>query len=120
MVAARRWGATIVDPRPYAGGSLAEVLARWPHLDPLLPAMGYGDRQVRELEAALNDAPADLVLSATPIDLTRVMRLNKPVVRVRYDLAENDPPALRRKIQHVLDRRAVAAPAGVGGAAGEV
>jgi predicted GTPase len=120
MVAARRWGATIVDPRPYAGGSLAEVLARWPHLDPLLPAMGYGDRQVRELEAALNDAPADLVLSATPIDLTRVMRLNKPVVRVRYDLAENDPPALRRKIQHVLDRRAVTIPAGVGGSAGEV
>ena len=120
MVAAKRWGASVVDPRPYAGGSLAEVLARWPHLDPLLPAMGYGARQVRELEAALNDAPADLVLSATPIDLTRVMRLNKPVVRVRYDLAENDPPALRRKIQHVLDRRDAASPAGVGGSIGQI
>jgi predicted GTPase len=105
-VAADRWGAVVVDPRPYAAGSLKEVLARWPHLDPLLPAMGYGEQQVHELEAALNDTPADVVLSATPIDLTRLMLLNKPVVRVRYDLVEIDPPLLARKIQHVLDVRA--------------
>jgi len=103
MVAARRWGATVVDPRPYAVGSIADVLARWPHLDPLLPAMGYGDAQVRELEATLNAVPADLVLAATPIDLTRLMTLNKPVVRVRYDLVETDPPALRRKIELALE-----------------
>jgi predicted GTPase len=104
-VAAHRWGATVVDPRPYAAGSLREVLARWPHLDPLLPAMGYGDAQVRELAAALDATPADLVLAATPIDLTRIMRLNKPIVRVRYDLVELDPPLLRRQLQHVLDLR---------------
>lgn len=103
MVAARRWGATVVNPRPYAVGSIADVLARWPHLDPLLPAMGYGDAQVRELEATLNAVPADLVLAATPIDLTRLMTLNKPVVRVRYDLVETDPPALRRKIELALE-----------------
>jgi predicted GTPase len=102
-VAAHRWGATVVDPRPYAGGTLKEVLERWPHLDPLLPAMGYGDAQVAELEAALNGAPAEIVLSATPIDLTHLMRLNKPVVRVRYDLVELDPPLLRHRIQHAMD-----------------
>jgi predicted GTPase len=84
---------------------LKEVLARWPHLDPLLPAMGYGERQVSELEETLNATPANAVLAATPIDLTRVMRLNKPVVRVRYDLVETDPPVLRRKIEHALTRR---------------
>ena len=104
-VAAHRWGATVVDPRPHATGSLRGVLARWPNLDPLLPAMGYGDAQVRELESALNATPADVVLSATPIDLTRVMRLAKPVVRVRYDLVELDPPLLRRKVQHVIEQR---------------
>jgi len=103
MVAARRWGATVINPRPYAVGSIADVLARWPHLDPLLPAMGYGDAQVRELEATLNAVPADVVLAATPIDLTRLMTLNKPVVRVRYDLVETDPPALRRKIELALE-----------------
>ena len=104
-VAAHRWEAVVVDPRPHAVGSLKDVLARWPHLDPLLPAMGYGERQIRELEETLNATPAHAVLAATPIDLTRVMRLNKPVVRVRYDLAETDPPVLRRKIEHALARR---------------
>ncbi|MEO7334277.1 MAG: cyclic 2,3-diphosphoglycerate synthase [Gemmatimonadales bacterium] len=102
-VAARRWGAIPINPRPYAVGSIADVLTRWPHLDPLLPAMGYGEAQVRELEATLNAVPADLVLSATPIDLTRLMKLNKPVVRVGYDLVETDAPALKRKIERALE-----------------
>jgi predicted GTPase len=104
-VAAHRWGATVVDPRPHAVGSLRAVLERWPHLDPLLPAMGYGDAQVRELEETLNATPANVVLAATPIDLTRLMTLNKPVVRVRYELAESDTPALRRKIENAVTRR---------------
>jgi predicted GTPase len=111
-VAAHRWGATVVDPRPHAVGSLRDVLAKWPHLDPLLPAMGYGEVQVRELEETLNATPANVVLSATPIDLTRLMTLNKPVVRVRYDLVETDPPVLRRKIEHALLRRSEALAAG--------
>jgi predicted GTPase len=106
IVAARRWGAEIVDPRPHASGSLAATLQRWPDLEPLLPAMGYGAEQTGELEAALNATPADVVLSATPIDLTQVLKLNKPVVRVRYDLAELQPERLREAIAAVLPARA--------------
>ena len=89
VVAARRFGAKeLVDPVPYAIGELAATLARYPALEHLLPAMGYGQGQMHELEATLNAMPADLVLSATPIDLTRVLKLEKPVVRVRYELEE--------------------------------
>ena len=89
VVAARRLGAAeIVDPRPYATGQLAETLAKYPALENLLPAMGYGPVQMHELESALNAMPADVVLSATPIDLTRILKLDRPVVRVRYELEE--------------------------------
>ncbi|HEX5590783.1 MAG TPA: cyclic 2,3-diphosphoglycerate synthase, partial [Candidatus Limnocylindrales bacterium] len=89
VVAARRFGAArLVDPRPAAVGSIREVLDRYPLLEPLVPAMGYGQDQVHELEATLNAVDADLVLCATPIDLTRVLRLEKPMTRVRYELAE--------------------------------
>ena len=91
VVAARRFGAAaIVDPKPYATGELAATLAKYPALENLLPAMGYGQGQMTELESALNSTPADLILSATPIDLTRVLKLSKPVVRVRYELEEMD------------------------------
>jgi predicted GTPase len=87
VVAARRFGAAeIVDPAPYATGELAATLAKYPDLQHLLPAMGYGDKQVHELEAALAAVPADVVLAATPIDLTRVLSIARPVVRVRYEL----------------------------------
>ena len=87
IVAARRFGASeIVDPRPYASGELAATLAKYPALEHLLPAMGYGDKQIHELAAALTAVPADVVLAATPIDLTRVLQVPKPIVRVRYEL----------------------------------
>jgi len=87
IVAARRFGASeVVDPRPYATGELAETLRKYPNLEHLLPAMGYGDKQIHELEAALTAIPADVVLAATPIDLTRVLDVPKPIVRVRYEL----------------------------------
>jgi predicted GTPase len=87
IVAARRFGAAeIVDPRPYATGDLAVTLATYPALERLLPAMGYGAKQVHELESALTATPAEIVLAATPIDLTRVLRIDKPIVRVRYEL----------------------------------
>jgi len=89
IVAARRFGAAeIVDPAPYAVGELADTLRKYPALQHLLPAMGYGHKQMQELETTLNAMPADIVLSATPIDLTRVLKLTKPVVRVRYELEE--------------------------------
>jgi predicted GTPase len=87
VVAARRFGAAeLVDPRPYATGELAATLAKYPDLECLLPAMGYGAKQVHELEMALDAIPAEVVLAATPIDLTRVLNTQKPIVRVRYEL----------------------------------
>ena len=88
IVAARRFGAAhLVDPRPAAVGSIREILDRYPALEPLVPAMGYGPAQISELDATLNAVDADLVLSATPIDITRLVTLNKPITRVRYELA---------------------------------
>jgi len=92
IVAARRFGASeIVDPRPFATGELAATLAKYPALERLLPAMGYGEKQIGELEAALTATPADVVLAATPIDLTRVLSVRKPIVRVRYELEPLEP-----------------------------
>jgi predicted GTPase len=95
IVAARRFDARrIVDPRPYAVGSIRDVLAKYPKLDSLVPAMGYGHAQMRDLEATLDAVDADLVLAATPIDLTRVIHPRKPITRVRYELAEQSGPSL--------------------------
>jgi predicted GTPase len=94
-VAARRFGAAeIIDPRPYAVGSIAATYKKYPTIGNVLPAMGYGPEQTRELEATLNAAPADLVLIGTPIDLRRVLKLNRPAQRVRYDLQEIGRPTL--------------------------
>jgi predicted GTPase len=105
IVAARRYGAIPVDPRPYAVGSIKRVLEEHPNVESLVPAMGYGDAQVAELAATLEATPADMVLSATPIDLTRIMTLDKPVVRVRYDLDEVDADGLKRPIAAALQGR---------------
>jgi predicted GTPase len=104
VVAARRFGAArLVDPRPAAVGSIADVLRRYPLLEPLVPAMGYGEAQIRELEATLNAVDADLVLCATPIDLTRVLTLNKPMTRVRYELVEAGGTPLAKLIEPVVN-----------------
>jgi predicted GTPase len=94
-VAARRFGAAeIVDPRPFAVGTIAATYQKYPKTGPILPAMGYGDEQVRDLEKTINGSDVDLVVSATPIDLTRIIRINKPVQRVRYELQEIGVPTL--------------------------
>ena len=94
-IAARRYGAAeIVDPRPYAVGSLADTFAKWPTTGPVLPAMGYGDAQIRDLEATIAATPADIVLVATPIDLRRIIEIDKPALRVRYELQEIGEPTL--------------------------
>ncbi|HEU4672050.1 MAG TPA: hypothetical protein VFS32_04060 [Candidatus Limnocylindrales bacterium] len=102
IVAARRFGASVVDPRPAAVGSIRDILERYPALEPLVPAMGYGPTQVRELAATLDGVDADLVLAATPIDLTRVMTLNKPIVRVRYELAPLDEAAVAGLLEPIV------------------
>ena len=80
------------------------MLDRYPALEPLVPAMGYGATQVAELAATLNSVDADIVLSATPIDLTRVLRLIKPITRVRYELVEVDGPSLAELIEPIVER----------------
>ena len=95
MLAARRFGASeCVDPRPYAIGSIRETFCRYPHMGALLPAMGYGAAQVSELEQTIRDTPCDLVLAATPIDLRRVLTVDKPLQRVRYEIQAIGRPNL--------------------------
>ena len=95
-VAARRFGAAeIVDPRPFAVGSIAATYAKYPGTGPILPAMGYGDAMVADLEKTINKADVDMVISATPIDLTRIIKVNKPMQRVRYELQEIGTPTLQ-------------------------
>jgi predicted GTPase len=95
-VAARRFGAAeIVDPRPFAVGGIAATYAKYPGTGPILPAMGYGDEMIKDLEKTINDANVDMVISATPIDLTRIIKVNKPMQRVRYELQEIGQPTLR-------------------------
>ena len=95
-VAARRFGAgEIVDPRPYAVGSIAATYEKYPDTGTILPAMGYGDAMVADLEKTINKADVDMVISATPIDLTRIIKVNKPMQRVRYELQEIGTPTLQ-------------------------
>ena len=100
FVAARRFGAgEIVDPRPFAMGSIQETYDKYPDTGMILPAMGYGDEMMRDLEKTINQADVDLVLSGTPIDLTRVIKINKPIQRVRYELQEIGEPTLQTILQ---------------------
>jgi predicted GTPase len=93
-LAARAHGAVAVDPRHFAVGSLRDVFERWPHLGPVLPAMGYGPAQVADLERTIAAVDCDVVLVGTPIDLGRVVRVDKPTVRVRYEVEEVGRPTL--------------------------
>lgn len=94
-VAARRFGAAeIVDPRPFAVGAIKATYEKYPRTGQILPAMGYGDEMVHDLEKTINDSDVDMVLSATPIDLNRIIKVNKPMQRVRYELQEIGQPTL--------------------------
>jgi len=94
-VAARRFGAKeIVDPRPFAIKSIAATYEKYPKTGPILPAMGYGEAQTRDLEETINKSDVDMVIIGTPIDLTRVIKINKPHQRVRYELQEIGRPTL--------------------------
>lgn len=96
FVAAKKFGAgTIVDAKPFAVGSIKETYEKYPHLNTILPAMGYGKEQIKELEQTINSIDCDLVLSGTPIDITRVIKTNKPVIRVKYELQEIGQPDLK-------------------------
>jgi predicted GTPase len=95
FVAARRFGAKeIVDPRPFAVGTIVDTYNKYPDTGMILPAMGYGADQMKDLEDTINNADVDLVVSGTPIDLNRVIKVNKPMQRVRYELQEIGQPTL--------------------------
>lgn len=94
VVAAREAGATLVDPRPWATGSIEGVFAKYPHMGALLPAMGYSAEQRKDLEDTINSSDADIVLIATPIDLRKICNLTKPAVRASYELEEVSSPNL--------------------------
>ncbi len=105
VVAAQKFGAAeLVDPRPYAVGSIQDTFAKYPHIGPLLPAMGYGKQQIKELEATVNATPCDLVLVATPIDIRRVADIRHPTDRVRYELQVIGQPTLREIVTPLLER----------------
>ncbi len=102
FVAASRAGAQIVDPRPYAAPPVAEVFAAYPHIGPVLPAMGYTAAQLEALRATLAAMPVDYVVAATPADLARLIAIDKPVLRARYDYAELDSPGLAGRVRDFL------------------
>jgi predicted GTPase len=95
VVAARRFGAKqIIDPRPYAVGTIAETYKKYPQTGAILPAMGYSPQQIDDLAETINHTPCDLVIIATPIDLTRVVPIHRPAQRVSYELQEIGHPTL--------------------------
>ena len=103
LVAARNAGAAkIVDPRPYAVGSLQDVFAKWPQLTNVLPAMGYSDEQLEELEQTINAVDCDVVVTGTPIDLSRLIDSRHPIRRARYELEDVGHPTLRDVLQPIV------------------
>lgn len=105
-VAARRFGAAeIVDPRPFAVGTIDATYKKYPTTGAILPAMGYGDEMTRDLEQTINSSDVDMVISATPIDLTRIIKVNKPMQRVRYELQEIGKPSLEEILKEKFGKK---------------
>ncbi|MGK7907246.1 MAG: cyclic 2,3-diphosphoglycerate synthase [Synechococcus sp.] len=104
VAATRAQAAAIIDPRPYAVPEIADVYTRYPHIGPILPAVGYFPAQLQALEETINNAEADVVVAATPSDLNSLMKLNKPLVRARYEFAEIGKPSLSAQVEQFLAR----------------
>lgn len=105
VLAAHKYGASdLVDPRPHAVGSIQQTFAKYPHMNSVLPAMGYGSTQIHELEQTIQRVPCDVVLVATPIDLRRLITILQPTVRVSYELEEIGRPTLRDVIGDFVRR----------------
>ena len=114
LVAARNAGAAkIVDPRPYAVGSLQDVFASWPQLTNVLPAMGYSDEQLQELEQTINAADCDVVVTGTPIDLSRLVESRHPIRHVRYALEEIGAPTIADVLEPIVAHATAAEAAAV-------
>lgn len=105
VAASQAGAAEIVDPRLTAAGEIVDVYRRYPHIGKVLPAMGYSHQELKDLAATINASTAEVVVSGTPSDLAHLMRLDKPVVRARYDFAEVGGTALRQIVERFLDER---------------
>jgi predicted GTPase len=106
VVAAHKFGATeLVDPRPFLRGTLKQTFETYPDIGTLLPAMGYSGKQIKDLQATINASDAQGVVIATPIDLRRILTIQKPCTRVGYDLQEIGQPTLDTVIDAMLRRR---------------
>jgi predicted GTPase len=111
LVAARLAGAaTIVDPRPFAVGSIKALYDKWPQLTNVLPAMGYSEGQLMELEATINAVDCDVVVTGTPIDLGRLIASRHPIRHVRYELEEFGSPTLADVLEEIVTRAKTAHP----------
>lgn len=103
VIAARKYGAAeIVDPRPFVVGEIAETFAHYPEIGQLLPAMGYGEKQMADLQATIEKSDVDAVIIGTPIDLSRVIRIEKPNTRITYELDDYSDPSLGRVVADAL------------------
>lgn len=100
MIAAENAGATVIDPRPYAVGSIAETFKKYPHLTKVLPAMGYSDEQIASLQETIERSDCDIVVTGTPIDIKRLVKVSKPIVRAGYEMEEIGQPSL----EEILDK----------------
>jgi predicted GTPase len=105
LAAKRAGAAAILDPRDWAAPEIAAVYAAYPHLGPVLPAVGYSPGQIAALRETIERAPAEVVVAATPIDLAALLRVGKPVVRARYEFAEAGEPGLAARVAQFLERR---------------
>jgi len=102
VIAAKQFGAELVDPRPFAVGSILKAYEKYPHIGNLLPAMGYSEQQIKELKTTINNSDAEMVLIATPIDLGRLLDLKTPAVRLKYELQEIGEPTLENVLAKLL------------------
>jgi len=102
LAARQQESGEFVDPRPYAVGSIQQTFIQYPHIGNVLPAMGYGAAQVRELEDTINRVPCDVVLIATPVDLGRIVSIKHPTCRVTYSLEEQGKPGLKEVLQGII------------------
>ena len=104
IAAKRNEAASMVDPRPYITGAIKETFETYPNIGPVLPAMGYGKQQMQDLETTINNADCDLVLLATPIDLPKLLSINKPTLRVRYEYRDHGSPTLKKVLLRHLKK----------------
>jgi predicted GTPase len=105
VIAAQKFGAKeIIDPRPWVKGEIKKTFESYPEIGALLPAIGYGKKQIKDLERTINLTSCDSVVIATPVDLTQILKINKPSVRVRYELQEIGKPDLEEVIERLLTK----------------